>query len=251
MLTDPLFWIVAILAVSIVGIGKGGFVGLGVLGTPILAVAMPPFQAAAILLPILCLQDMVSLAAYRGTVNRRILVISLVGAVLGTVAGYLLASTVTDGHVRLIVGLVALAFALNWWIGLAQKRAEGPAPGPVAGVFWGAIAGFTSFISHAGGPPFQIYTLPQKLERDVLIGTTTWFFAILNLVKVVPYAALGEFSRENLTASAALAPVAILSTMFGVWLVRRVEQQRFYKIVYALLVVVGLKLIFDGLTSLM
>jgi uncharacterized membrane protein YfcA len=251
MLQDPLFWIAAIIAVSIVGIGKGGFVGLGVLGTPILALVMSPVQAAAILLPILCLQDVVTMAAYRGSFDRRILAISLTGAILGTIGGYLLASTVTDAHVRLIVGIVALVFAANWWIGLAQQRASGPKPGPVAGVIWGALAGFTSFVSHAGGPPFQIYVLPQRLEPNVLVGTTAWFFAILNAVKLIPYAALGEFDRVNLTASAALAPVAILSTMAGVWIVRRIETARFYKIVYALLLLVGLKLVYDGLVAIL
>lgn len=251
MLQDPFFWLAAIIAVSVVGIGKGGFVGLGVLGTPILALVMSPVQAAAILLPILCLQDVVTMAAYRGSFDRRILVISLAGAMIGTLGGYLLASTVTDAHVRLIVGLVAVAFAANWWIGVAQRRALGPKPGPVAGVVWGTIAGFTSFVSHAGGPPFQFYVLPQRLERDALVGTTAWFFAILNAVKLIPYAALGEFDATNLTLSAALAPIAILSTMAGVWLVRRIETERFYKVVYTLLVLVGVKLVYDGLTAIL
>ncbi|MDQ0471177.1 sulfite exporter TauE/SafE family protein [Labrys wisconsinensis] len=250
MLSDPLFWLVAVVAVTVVGISKGGFAGLGVLGVPVLAVVVPsPVKAAAILLPILVLQDWVSLLSYRRSVDRRVLLVPLAGALAGTLAGYLLAATIQDGHVRLVVGVIALAFAANWWIGVVQKRAEGPKPGDGAGLFWGLVAGFTSFVSHAGGPPYQIYSLPQRLKPELLAGTTAWFFAIVNLMKVVPYFVLGQFSRENLTISAALAPVAVVTTIFGVWLVRRADTTRFYRIIYALLVVVGLDLIWEGARS--
>lgn len=247
MLADPLFWLVAVLAVTVVGISKGGFAGLGVLGTPLLALVMPPVQAAAILLPILILQDWVSLISYRRSIDKRVLLVPLGGAMVGTAIGYFTASVVNEALVRLIVGIVALAFAANWWIGVVQKRAAGPKPGDVSGVFWGLVAGFTSFISHAGGPPYQVYSLPQRLDRELLAGTTAWFFALVNLMKVGPYLLLGQFSGENLTLSAALAPVAIATTLLGVWLVRRIDSDRFYRAVYALLVVVGLNLTWEGL----
>jgi hypothetical protein len=246
MLTNPLFWLVAVLSVTVVGISKGGFAGLGVMGVPLLAVVMSPVKAAAILLPILVLQDWVSLISYRRSFDKRVLMVPLAGAIAGTVAGYLLAAYVQDAHVRLIVGIIALAFAANWWIGLVQKRAEGIRPGDRAGMFWGTIAGFTSFVSHAGGPPYQIYSLPQRLSPELLAGTTAWFFAMVNLMKVGPYFLLGQFSSENLILSAALAPVAIATTIFGVWLVRRIDAEKFYRIIYALLVVVGLNLIWEG-----
>lgn len=246
MLADPVFWLAAILAVGILGISKGGFAGLGVLGVPILATVMSPVRAAAILLPILILQDWVSLVSYRRSLDWRVFLVPLAGALAGTVAGYLTAASVRDGHVRLIVGLIAVVFALQWWIGIVRKRAEGPKPGDVAGVAWGAVAGFTSFVSHAGGPPYQIYSLPQRLAPAELAGTTAWFFAMLNLMKVPPYFVLGQFSRDNLVVSAALAPVAIATTLFGVWLVRRVDAARFYRIIYGLLLVVGLNLVWEG-----
>jgi len=249
MLTDPLFWIVAILAVTLVGISKGGFAGLGVLGVPLLAIVMPPVQAAAVLLPILILQDWVSLISFRRAVDKRVLLLPLAGAVVGTLVGYFAAAWIQDGHIRLIVGIIAVVFSLNWWIGLVQKRADGPPPGDAAGVFWGAVAGFTSFISHAGGPPYQIYSLPQRLGPEKLAGTTAWFFAIVNLLKVPPYFMLHQFSAENLTISAALAPVAVITTLAGVWLVRRVDSLIFYRIVYGMLLLVGLNLIWEGTRS--
>jgi uncharacterized membrane protein YfcA len=106
-------------------------------------------------------------------------------------------------------------------------------------------------IAHAGGPPFQIYVLPQRLKPAIYIGTNAIFFAVMNLIKVGPYLALGQFSPQNLLASAALFPVAIVSTVAGVWLVRRVPAARFYTIIYLLLLAVGAKLVFDGVKGLL
>lgn len=250
MIADPLFYLAAVPAVIIVGLSKGGFVGLSILGIPLMALAAPPVQAAAIMLPILIVQDAVSVWAYRRSFDRRTLAIMFPGAFAGIALGALAAAVVSDAHVRLIVGIVGLVFALNWWLGLSKRAAQARPGGVPAGLFWGGIAGFTSFVSHAGGPPFQVYVLPQHLPRDTLVGTTTWFFTVVNLVKVAPYLWLGQFTPGNLATAAALFPVAILSTIAGVHLVRRIDGQAFYRLVYALLILVGAKLTWDGLAAL-
>ncbi|HEY9234273.1 MAG TPA: sulfite exporter TauE/SafE family protein, partial [Phenylobacterium sp.] len=122
---------------------------------------------------------------------------------------------------------------------------------PWRGVLAGVAAGFTSQIAHAGGPPFQIYVLPKNLPRDVFIGTSAIFFAVVNWMKVPAYWALGQFTREALTTAAVLLPLAIVSTYAGVWLVRRVPAARFYRIIYLLLIAVGSKLAWDGAASLL
>ncbi|GGG35258.1 sulfite exporter TauE/SafE family protein [Chelatococcus composti] len=250
MITDPLFYLAAIPAVVIVGLAKGGFVGLGILGLPLMALTVSPVQAAAIMLPILIVQDAVGLYAFRKHLNKRLLAITLTGALVGVILATFTAAAVSEAAVRLAVGLIAVVFALNWWLNLA-KQAAGERPGGVAwGLLWGGISGFTSFISHAGGPPFQVYVLPLQLPRDVLVGTTVWFFAAVNIMKVAPYVWLGQFTNENLMTSLALMPVAIASTMAGVWLVRRVDSAAFYRLVYGLLVLVGFKLAYDGLVAL-
>lgn len=250
MITDPLFYLAAIPAVVIVGLAKGGFVGLGILGLPLMALTVSPVQAAAIMLPILIVQDAVGLYAFRKHLNKRLLAITLTGALVGVILATFTAAAVSEAAVRLAVGLIAVVFALNWWLNLA-KQAAGERPGGVAwGLLWGGISGFTSFVSHAGGPPFQVYVLPLQLPRDVLVGTTVWFFAAVNIMKVAPYVWLGQFTNENLMTSLALMPVAIVSTMAGVWLVRRVDSAAFYRLVYGLLVLVGFKLAYDGLVAL-
>jgi uncharacterized membrane protein YfcA len=123
-------------------------------------------------------------------------------------------------------------------------------PNVPAGVFWGALSGFTSMISHAGSPPFQVYVMPQHLSPRVFAGTSTMLFAFVNLVKLVPYAALGQFSRDNLIVAAWLAPCAVISTFAGVWLVRRVAADRFYVIVLGLTFLAGAKLVYDAVRAL-
>ena len=116
-------------------------------------------------------------------------------------------------------------------------------------LLWGSLSGFTSFVSHSGAPPFQVYVMPQNSEPRVFAGAATMVFAAVNLIKLPPYFLLGQFSRDNLTASLALLPVAVLSTFGGVWLVRRVDANRFYAIILALTFLIGVKLTYDAIQS--
>lgn len=252
MITDPLFYAAAIPAVTLMGLAKGGFSGLGLLSLPLMALVLSPVQAAAITLPILMVQDVVSVWAYRHTWDRRNIAILIPGAIAGILSGYLLAAKVSDAAVTLAVGVISVAFAIRRMVLERKGTPPNPAKADVPrGILWGWVTGFTSMIAHAGGPPFQIYVMPQRLPRDVFVGTGAVFFALNNWIKVPPYIALGQFTAENLTAAAVLFPVAIASTWAGVWLVRRVSGERFYTLVYILLVLVGSKLIVDGARALL
>lgn len=250
MILDTAFFAAMVPAVILMGLSKGGFAGLGLLSLPLMALVVSPVTAAAIMLPLLISQDVVTVWSYRREFDRRNLATLMPGALLGILAGYLLAAKVSDAAVGLAVGLISIGFALRRMLG------EGKAPRPVtranyaAGTLWGVICGFTSMIAHAGGPPFQIYVMPQRLKPAVFVGTGALFFAAINLIKLGPYLALGQFTPQNLAASAALFPVAVVSTLAGVWLVRRVPAERFYTIIYWLLLAVGGKLVFDGLRPL-
>jgi uncharacterized protein len=152
--------------------------------------------------------------------------------------------------VRLAVGVISIVFVVYMLIRDRLGRAPVAKPGVPTGVLWGSLAGFTSFISHSGAPPFQVYVMPQYLKPQVFAGTATIFFAAVNLLKIPPYFLLGQFSRENLTVSAGLIPVAVLSTFAGVWLVRRVSAERFYAIILALTFLIGVKLTYDAVRAL-
>jgi len=251
MLLDWTFYLAAIPAVILVGLSKGGFSGLSTLSMPLLSLAVSPVRAAAIMLPILIVQDWVSVWAFRRDFERRNLIILIPASLLGVGAGWLLAAHVSEALVRIAVGLISIGFVVYM---VARARGGQPAPSKpkvAPGIFWGALAGFTSFVSHAGAPPFQVYVMPQAMAPRLFAGTAVMFFAATNLLKVAPYFALGQFSRQNLTAAATLFPLAILATLAGVWLVRRVRADRFYNIVYALTFLIGLRLVWDGSAALL
>lgn len=251
LLSDPWFYAAAVPAVVLVGLSKGGLGGAGALmGVPLIALVVSPVQAAAILLPILILMDVVSLWTWRGERDPATLRLMLPGAVLGIGIGWATAALVSAGAVRLIVGIVALAFVLRW---LTQKLAATDRPAEhhrLKAGFWGVVAGFTSFVAHAGGPPYQVYALALKQRPGLYVGTSVVFFAIVNAVKLVPYFALGQFDATNLTASAVLMPVAPLATLAGAWIVRRMRPEVFYPFMYAMILVVGLKLTWDSVVEL-
>jgi uncharacterized membrane protein YfcA len=249
IITDPLFYLFAVPAVIMLGLSKGGFSGIGMVATPLLALIMPPLQAAAILLPIILLQDALSCWVYRRIWDPWNLKVMLPGAAIGVAAAWLFAAHVSEGAIRLLVGLIALGFALHSW--LRRKSAGTPAkPKAAHGVVWGGLAAFTSTLIQIGGPPYFAFVLPQRLEKLLFVGTTIWFFALVNAMKVAPYFALGQFSTTGLATSALLIPVAVASNVFGIWLVRKTPEALFYKITNLLVFLIGVELTRQGVLQL-
>ena len=200
IITDPLFYVVAIPAVMFLGLSKGGFSSVGMVATPLVAIVMGPLEAAALLLPIILIQDAVSVWVYRRTWDPWNLKVMIPGCVIGVGAAWLLAAYVSDGVIRLVVGLIALSlvsytFFRHWLPGeTARPRAS-------HGVFWGAMSGFTTTLIQIGAPPYYAFVLPQRLPKMVYVGTTVMFFAAANVMKIVPYFALGQFSASGLATS--------------------------------------------------
>lgn len=235
----------ACLAALMIGLSKGGLSMLGSLATPLFALVASPVRAAAILLPILIVSDMVGLWSYRKEFDRRNLAILVPAGIGGVAVGWATASVVSDRAVGLMIGLIGVAYCLNTWRlrhrTLAPKRADVP-----RGAFWGVVMGFSSFISHTGGPPFQVYVLPQQLPKLVFAGTTTIVFAVLNIVKLLPYWALGQFNTTNVRASLFLVPIAVAGAIAGVRLVRVLPERIYFAFVQTLLWIISIKLIVDA-----
>lgn len=250
--SDPSFLTATVLAVILVGLSKGGLGGaMGFVGVPMMALVMSPVQAAAILLPILVLMDIVSLWTWRGNYHRPTLTAMLPGALVGIAIGWATAALVTVGAVRFIVGVVAIVFVARWFYQSARhKTTRIASPNAPAAAFWGAVSGFTSFVAHVGGPPFQMYALPLRLEQRIFTGTSVIFFAIINAIKLVPYFALGQFDAANLTTSFVLMPVAPLATLGGAWIVRRMRPEAFYAFSYGTVGLIALKLVYDSVVGI-
>lgn len=251
MISDPFFYMAAVPAVLLFGIAKGGFGGgLGVMAVPLMALVVSPVQGAAILLPILCVMDLVSLWAYRGRWVLPELRVLLPWSIAGIAAGSLLFGFMSPAVIRLILGIVALSFTVHHWLQRSLQSGDEKMLSPGVGMIAAATAGFTSFIAHAGGPPISMYLLRRRLDRTAFVATTVVFFAIVNYVKLVPYAWLDQLDTANLQTSLVLAPLAPLGVAAGVWMHNRVSDRFFFQVAYTLLFFVGLKLIYDGVVGL-
>ncbi|MBD8893690.1 sulfite exporter TauE/SafE family protein [Roseibium litorale] len=250
-IADPMFYAAAIPAVLLAGLSKGGFGGsFAMLAVPLMALVISPVQAAGIMLPILVVMDIVGLLAYKGHADKRSLTILLPAAIAGIGVGWATAALVNEAFVRLLVGCLSLLFVADYL--LKRHRTVGASQHNLPkGTFWGLIAGFTSFVSHTGGPPFQLYMVPLRLAPTLFAGTAVIFFSVVNAVKLVPYFLLGQFDATNLETSLVLLPLAPVATLAGVKLVKIVKQKAFYGIIYTVMVAVGIKLIWDGAASIL
>ena len=252
MSSDPLFWSLAALAVLVVGFSKGGFAGGGAIaGVPVLTLAIDPVTAVAIMLPLLLFMDVIAVFAYRRQWSSTILKTMVPGAIIGIAIGTLTFSIFNADVIRLVLGAIVIAFTLNFWSG--RDAAEGRRPRPPSigrGTVFGSLSGFTSFVAHAGHPPIAFYLLPQKLDRTTYQATSVLFFFIVNWAKLPPYAFLGLFDSANLMTSAILAPLVPVGIFMGIWLHKRVTDQFFTRTLYGLLLLLGSKLVYDGVAGL-
>lgn len=243
----PTFWFAAVAAVVLLGIAKAGFGGgVGVVGTPLLSLTVPVGEAVALLLPLLMLCDVFSVWHYRTTFHHRSVARLLPGAAVGIAAGtaffgYFLGN---QQILRLGVGVLALAFvAFQMVRRLAGGVPAGRRPPTAEGVALGIVAGFTSTLAHVGGPPVSVYLLPQRLPRQLFVGTTVIVFTAINWMKVPSYLWLDLYHVGNLATVAVLAPLTYVGVRLGIWLNRHVEEEWFNRVVYGILFVTGAKLV--------
>jgi uncharacterized protein len=246
LITDWHFYAIAIPAVLLLGLSKSGFgAGFGSLAVPMMALVIAVPQAAAILMPVLLVMDLLGIAAFRKDFDKQLLKFLLPCGLLGIVVGALLFKTLQPQVVAGIVGVFTLLF-------LAQRllfppKADAPPPPRWLGTLLVTTSGFTSFIAHAGGPPMNAYIIPLKLKPLVFTATMAYFFFIINLAKWIPYAWLGLLDMRNFATSLALLPFAPIGVWVGVRIARRIQPTLFYRLIYTGMFLTGSKLVWDAI----
>ena len=249
MAEDFWFWFLAVLATLFVGSSKGGLPLIGMLAVPLMALQISPVVAAGLLLPIYIISDMYGLWIYRKSYDARNIAILVPAATIGIGVGWAAASITNEDVVTVLVGIIGLSYCIDAVLkarrNLPAKSADVP-----RGLFWGSITGFTSFVSHAGAPPYQMYVLPQRLEKLVYAGTSTIVFAFINLLKLPPYWSLGQVNLGSLRIALMLAPIAIIGAFVGYQLTKILPEKAFYRFVEVALFLVSLKLVYDGVVGL-
>lgn len=240
----------AIPAVVLQGLSKGGFAGLNLLSLPLLALVVSPLDGAAIMLPILMVQDIVTVYSYRRSYDCRAASILIAGAIIGIGLAAVIASNVSIAVIELGMGVISVGFVVDAFVRKRIKAGEPRKPAIPSGIFWGACGGFTSFITNTGAPPVQVYLLPLHMKSEFYVGTMAVFFAVINLLKFVAFFMLGQLAVGKLITSSLLFPIGIASTLFGVWLVRKIRTEEFYKIIYSLVLIIGIYLAGRGLYTI-
>ena len=245
LITDPYFYAVAVPAVLMLGISKSGFgVGFGSLAVPVMALAVSVPQAAAILMPVLLLMDVLGMAAFRNNFNLPLIRFLVPLGLVGTLVGALLFKVL---DARLVAGLVGVSTLLF----LAQRllfppRPDSPPPPKWLGALLTVTSGFTSFVSHAGGPPLSAYVIPLRLSPLQFTATMAFFFFVINLSKWIPYGLLGLLDLRNMATSLVLLPLAPLGVWIGVRMARRISPTLFYRLISVGMLLTGCKLVWDG-----
>ncbi len=249
LLTDPTFMAVAVIGVCLLGISKGGFLGMGVMALPLMSLFVPPLQAAAIILPTALAQDVLTLWAYWRQWSVWNLKLMLPSMLVGMFFAWLMAASLSAAHIRLAIGIIATLFVLRHWLSGRFERYT-PKPNAATGIIFGVIGGFTTMLANAGGPAWQMHLLPQKIDKMPYVGTVAILFATSNIFKVPGFATLGFITRENMLVGLALVPIAIASNYAGIWLVRRTSNEMFFRIAYVLMFFIAAELMRSSIVEL-
>jgi uncharacterized membrane protein YfcA len=250
--SDPVFYLIGYATVFIIAISKGAFGGgLAILGVPLLSLVMPPLDAAITIAPLICFMDLFAIGSFgRDTWSKPDLKWILPALIIGIVAGYVFFTRVNPHFVAIAIGLVTLSFAAHWLL-FTRNAGAAPAPAsPLLASLAGFACGFTTFVAHAGGPPMNTYLLRRGLDKSVYAGTSLVIFMTANWVKVIPYAVLAYAKPATWLAALVLAPAIPFGVWLGIYLHRRLEQNRLYFWCYLLLAAAASKLLFDALRSL-
>lgn len=240
-------WTIIISAISVIliGVAKAGFGGgVGILITPLMSLVIPPKFAIGVLLPILITCDLYVIYRYRGKWDRHNLAILLPGAVVGIVLGILFIDRVSDVELKRALGIIAIVFVILQFL---RQRVHGGQknfnPKLWHGLGTGGLAGFVSTVAHSAGVVLTMFLLLQKMQKLRFVGTMVLFFGIVNVLKLVPYFAIGLINTATLKYGLWFVPFVPVGVALGIYIHRRISESLFTKIIYGMVLIVGVQLL--------
>jgi uncharacterized membrane protein YfcA len=241
-------WIALGLAAVITGLSKAAVPGGATLAVVLFAAVLPARTSTAAMLLLFIVGDVFALIAYRRHAHWPTLLRLAPAVIAGLLAGFVFLALADDGIVRRAVGVILLLMiAITLWRRWRQDRADAPPSvhgGLVLSSTYGALGGFTTMVANAGGPVMSMYFLATRAQVQVFLGTSAWFFAIVNLVKVPFLAGLGLFTPHVLLMDLALAPLVVAGALVGLRIAKRIPQRLFDRLVIVLTVVGAAYLLF-------
>ena len=228
-----------------VGTTKTGMPGLGILIVPLMALVLPTRQSTGILLGILILADLFAITYHRRNARWGHVLRLLPAAFAGIVAGYFGLKFVNDRQLKPIIGgIVLVMLAVNYW----RNRAKGEDV-PISTQWWfavslGFMAGVTTMMANAAGPVMIIYLLAMRLPKVEFVGTSAWFFFVVNWLKVPFSANLNLMTAESVKLNLMMLPFIAIGAFAGIFLLKRIPQKAFNVIVQILAAAAAIKLLF-------
>lgn len=249
---EPWQWVLAAVIALGIGMSKSGVAGLGILAAvlaPMLLEKEGARAASGFVLPMLIFADVAALLMFRRHANWPHLWKLFPWTAIGVVIGWLTLGRINDAQAKHLIGgivlaLIALHYGWKKW-GAPKSGATDTAAEPV---LWlaavaGLLAGFTTLVANAAGPVMIIYLFAMRLPKMEFLGTTAWFFALLNLFKVPFMIHLGLIGQTSFSTNLVLLPAVIAGAFAGRWLAQRMNQKVFEALAMTLTLAAGVKLL--------
>ena len=239
--------VVAGLAAILIGISKTGISGLGVLAVVLLASVFPVRDSVGIVLPVLIVGDIVAVALYRREASWPHLWRIFPWAAIGVVIGALALGKLDNVLMQRLMGTLVVLLVIIQVVRMRKAQANPNTDPDVSrrlGIGAGLLAGFTTMVANAAGPIMAIYLLAMRLPKMIYMGTSAWYFLVLNVFKVPFSVGLGVINMSTIMISLALAPFTIIGAFIGSKLLVRIDQRLFENLAIGLSFLAGLRLLF-------
>ena len=248
---DISYYLIVSFSILLFAISKSGFSGggLALISVTLLSITYGPLTAIAILMPMLIVCDVIALFLNRNHFEYKILWSIAPYSLLGVIIGTILFKFINLSMISIFIGSISLLYVLLNYL-IADNRNLKKIPFYGSKSFWGALAGFTSFVLHSGGLPLNIYFMAIYNKKVQFVAGVVFSIALINLFKLIPYFYLEILNFEKLYSYLIFSPIAVIGVILGHWMNSKLSDNSFFTIINIFVVIGSLRLIYLGLVGL-